>query len=43
MAPEVFRHEAYDKSIDVYAFGIIVHEVREGGIEQESEVVKHAN
>lgn len=31
MAPEVFRHEAYDKSIDVYAFGIIVHEMFEGG------------
>eukprot|EP00897_Mesotaenium_endlicherianum_P007859 jgi/Mesen1/7100/ME000369S06427 len=31
MAPEVFRHEAYDKSVDVYSFAIIVQEMFEGG------------
>jgi serine/threonine protein kinase len=27
MAPEVFLHKAYDKSVDVFSFAIIVHEV----------------
>ena len=27
MAPEVFRHEAYDRTVDVYSFAVIVHEV----------------
>ncbi|XP_024389368.1 serine/threonine-protein kinase 12 [Physcomitrium patens] len=31
MAPEVFLHKAYDKSVDVFSFAIIVHELFEGG------------
>jgi serine/threonine protein kinase len=27
MAPEVFLHKAYDKSVDIFSFAIIVHEV----------------
>ena len=27
MAPEVFLHKTYDKSVDVFSFAIIVHEV----------------
>uniref|UniRef100_A0A7I4F0G4 Protein kinase domain-containing protein n=1 Tax=Physcomitrium patens TaxID=3218 RepID=A0A7I4F0G4_PHYPA len=27
MAPEVFLHKAYDKSVDVFSFAIIVHEI----------------
>lgn len=27
MAPEVFLHQHYDKSVDVFSFGIIVQEV----------------
>lgn len=27
MAPEVFLHKAYDKSVDVFSFAVIVHEV----------------
>eukprot|EP00898_Chlorokybus_atmophyticus_P005628 jgi/Chlat1/6066/Chrsp4S06345 len=30
MAPEVYRHEAYTKSVDVYSFGIILYELFEG-------------
>eukprot|EP00850_Spirogloea_muscicola_P017216 SM000146S00936 [mRNA] locus=s146:40295:48175:+ [translate_table: standard] len=30
MAPEVFRHEAYHKSVDVFSFAIIVQEFFEG-------------
>lgn len=28
MAPEVFMHKHYDKSVDVFSFSIIVQEVR---------------
>lgn len=28
MAPEVFRHEKYDRAVDVYSFAIIFYEVR---------------
>ncbi|KAJ0668887.1 putative protein kinase TKL-Pl-5 family [Helianthus annuus] len=28
MAPEVYRRESYDKSVDVYSFALVVHEVR---------------
>ncbi|KAM0050301.1 putative dual-specificity kinase TKL-Pl-4 family [Helianthus debilis subsp. tardiflorus] len=28
MAPEVYRRESYDKSVDVYSFAFVVHEVR---------------
>ena len=27
MAPEVFLHKTYDKSVDVFSFAIIVQEV----------------
>lgn len=27
MAPEVYRRESYGKSIDVFSFALIVHEV----------------
>jgi hypothetical protein len=30
MAPEVFRHENYDKSVDVFSFAMIVQEMFEG-------------
>lgn len=28
MAPEVYRRESYGKSIDVFSFALIVHEVQ---------------
>ena len=28
MAPEVYRRESYGKSIDVFSFAVIVHEVK---------------
>lgn len=37
MAPEVYRGETYDKSVDVFSFGIIVAEMFEGGPAWESE------
>jgi serine/threonine protein kinase len=30
MAPEVFRHEKYDKSVDVFSFAMILYEMMEG-------------
>eukprot|EP00271_Cylindrocystis_brebissonii_P000726 TRINITY_DN10956_c0_g2_i1.p1 TRINITY_DN10956_c0_g2~~TRINITY_DN10956_c0_g2_i1.p1 ORF type:complete len:471 (-),score=90.79 TRINITY_DN10956_c0_g2_i1:198-1610(-) len=30
MAPEVFRHEVYDRSVDVYSFSVILYEMFEG-------------
>lgn len=30
MAPEVFRHKAYDTKVDVYSFGMILYEMFEG-------------
>lgn len=30
MAPEVFKHEAYDRSVDVYSYGVILYEMFEG-------------
>eukprot|EP00899_Mesostigma_viride_P001785 jgi/Mesvir1/11607/Mv00016-RA.1 len=30
MAPEVFKHKPYDKSVDVYSFAIILYEMVEG-------------
>lgn len=33
MAPEVFRHEKYDKSVDVFSFAIILQEVSLSGKE----------
>ncbi|XP_057780505.1 serine/threonine-protein kinase VIK-like isoform X2 [Salvia miltiorrhiza] len=31
MAPEVFRRESYGKSVDVFSFALIVHEMFQGG------------
>ncbi|GBG58900.1 hypothetical protein CBR_g24251 [Chara braunii] len=31
MAPEVFKHEKYDKSVDVFSFAMITYEMFEGG------------
>ncbi|XP_042055000.1 integrin-linked protein kinase 1-like isoform X1 [Salvia splendens] len=31
MAPEVFRREAYGKSVDVFSYALIVHEMFQGG------------
>lgn len=28
MAPEVYRRESYGKSVDVFSFALIVHEVK---------------
>lgn len=30
MAPEVYRRESYEKSVDVFSFAIILHEVTKG-------------
>ncbi|CAM6010864.1 unnamed protein product [Sphagnum balticum] len=30
MAPEVFRHEKYDKTVDVFSFAMIIYEMFEG-------------
>ncbi|EFJ09171.1 hypothetical protein SELMODRAFT_130298 [Selaginella moellendorffii] len=30
MAPEVFKHDKYDKSVDVFSFGMILYEMFEG-------------
>ncbi|GJP39965.1 hypothetical protein CLOM_g24277 [Closterium sp. NIES-68] len=30
MAPEVFKHQAYDRSVDVYSFSVIFYEMFEG-------------
>ncbi|XP_052294688.1 serine/threonine-protein kinase STY8-like [Citrus sinensis] len=31
MAPEVYRRESYGKSVDVFSFALIVHEMFQGG------------
>ncbi|KAK8654524.1 hypothetical protein V6N13_128487 [Hibiscus sabdariffa] len=31
MAPEVYRRESYGKSVDVFSFALIVHEIFQGG------------
>ncbi|KAI7740443.1 hypothetical protein M8C21_024686 [Ambrosia artemisiifolia] len=38
MAPEVYRRESYDKSVDVYSFAFIVHE---GGPSNSDELPEH--
>ncbi|KAJ7545220.1 hypothetical protein O6H91_09G110900 [Diphasiastrum complanatum] len=30
MAPEVFRHESYDKNVDIFSFAMILYEMLEG-------------
>lgn len=37
MAPEVYRREAYGKSIDVFSFALIVHEMFQGGPSNRAE------
>ncbi|KAH9324543.1 hypothetical protein KI387_004721, partial [Taxus chinensis] len=37
MAPEVFREESYDKSIDVFSFALVVQEMFEGGPSNKNE------
>ncbi|XP_076956892.1 serine/threonine-protein kinase VIK-like [Bidens hawaiensis] len=41
MAPEVYRRESYDKSVDVYAFAFIVHEMFQGGPSNREESPEH--
>ncbi|KAL2630492.1 hypothetical protein R1flu_015178 [Riccia fluitans] len=45
MAPEIHRRSAYDKSVDVFSFGLIVQEMMEGHrpfheIEEDTEVAR---
>ncbi|KAI4378002.1 hypothetical protein MLD38_015548 [Melastoma candidum] len=37
MAPEVYRRESYGKSIDVFSFALIVHEMFHGGPSNRAE------
>ncbi|PKI45435.1 hypothetical protein CRG98_034240 [Punica granatum] len=37
MAPEVYRRETYGKSVDVFSFAIIVHEMFQGGPSNRAE------
>ncbi|KAF9617653.1 hypothetical protein IFM89_037716 [Coptis chinensis] len=37
MAPEVYRREAYGKSVDVFSFALIVHEMFQGGPSNKAE------
>ncbi|KAL2511397.1 VH1-interacting kinase [Abeliophyllum distichum] len=37
MAPEVFRRESYGKSVDVFSFALIVHEMFQGGPSNKGE------
>uniref|UniRef100_F6I615 Protein kinase domain-containing protein n=1 Tax=Vitis vinifera TaxID=29760 RepID=F6I615_VITVI len=37
MAPEVYRRESYGKSIDVFSFALIVHEMFQGGPSNRAE------
>ncbi|XP_035843058.1 integrin-linked protein kinase 1-like [Helianthus annuus] len=41
MAPEVYRRESYDKSVDVYSFALIVHEMFQGGPSNIEEPPEH--
>ncbi|EFJ18335.1 hypothetical protein SELMODRAFT_105905, partial [Selaginella moellendorffii] len=42
MAPEVFKHQSYDKSVDVYSFALIVYEMFEGHVGNRYENPIHA-
>ncbi|KAM7275981.1 hypothetical protein ACFE04_017847 [Oxalis oulophora] len=37
MAPEVYRRESYGKSVDVFSFALIVHEMLQGGPSNRAE------
>ncbi|KAF8413176.1 hypothetical protein HHK36_001152 [Tetracentron sinense] len=37
MAPEVYRREPYGKSVDVFSFGVLVHEMFQGGPSNRAE------
>ncbi|KAH7577898.1 hypothetical protein JRO89_XS01G0313300 [Xanthoceras sorbifolium] len=37
MAPEVYRRESYGKSVDVFSFALIVHEMFQGGPSHRAE------
>ncbi|KAF8379510.1 hypothetical protein HHK36_028948 [Tetracentron sinense] len=37
MAPEVFRRESYGKSVDVFSFALLVHEMFQGGPSNRAE------
>ncbi|GJS03007.1 serine/threonine-protein kinase STY8-like protein [Tanacetum coccineum] len=41
MAPEVYRREAYGKSVDVFSFALIVHEMFQGGPSNREEPPEH--
>lgn len=41
MAPEVFRRETYGKSVDVFSFALIVHEMFQGGPSNKEEAPEH--
>ncbi|KAJ4825025.1 hypothetical protein Tsubulata_023208 [Turnera subulata] len=38
MAPEVYRRESYGKSVDVFSFALIVHEMFQGGPSNRAEL-----
>ncbi|XP_065864259.1 serine/threonine-protein kinase 12-like isoform X1 [Euphorbia lathyris] len=38
MAPEVYRRESYGKSVDVFSFALIVHEMFQGGPSNKAEL-----
>ncbi|XP_022757319.1 serine/threonine-protein kinase STY8-like isoform X2 [Durio zibethinus] len=40
MAPEVYRRESYGKSIDVFSFALIVHEMFQGGPSHRGETAE---
>ncbi|KAL3688381.1 hypothetical protein R1sor_014690 [Riccia sorocarpa] len=45
MAPEIHRHQPYDKSVDVFSFGLILQEMMEGrrpfhDVEEDTEVAR---
>ncbi|CAM6028813.1 unnamed protein product [Sphagnum balticum] len=42
MAPEVFLHEQYDKSVDVFSFAMVLYEMFEGAAPFEEEVAYDA-
>ncbi|KAL8268528.1 hypothetical protein R6Q59_002326 [Mikania micrantha] len=41
MAPEVYRRESYGKSVDVFSFALIVHEMFQGGPSNSEEPPEH--
>ncbi|KAL8114190.1 hypothetical protein AgCh_021157 [Apium graveolens] len=41
MAPEVYRRESYGKSVDVFSFALIVHEMFQGGPANREQAAEH--